>query len=126
MEKKDLSPCEARLMKVIWDQKEEISVSRLMVLFEERFQKNYKRTTVATFLSRLIEKGYISTHRNGKMTYIHVEKDMEEYRSNLASRGIAFWYDGSPSAAISAFAKDNAISKEEIRKIREIIDDLDC
>ena len=125
MEGKDLSTCEAQIMKVIWDQKEEISVPQLIDLFQERYQKNYKRTTVITFLTRLIKKGYISTHRSGKVSYIHIEKDMEEYRSDLSARGLDFWYGGSPSAAMSAFAKDNAISKEEIRKIREILDDLD-
>lgn len=60
-------------------------------------------------------------HRSGRLSYIHVEKDMDEYRSNLTTRSINFWYDGSLSAVMASFMKDNSVPKEEIKKIRDLL-----
>ena len=53
MEREPLSACEAMIMKVIWDQKGDISVPELIDLIQERYKRDYKRTTVVTFLTRL-------------------------------------------------------------------------
>ena len=53
MEREPLSACEAMIMKVIWDQKGDISVPELIDLIQERYKRDYKRTTVVTLLTRL-------------------------------------------------------------------------
>ena len=58
MEREPLSACEAMIMKVIWDQKGDISVPELIDLIQERYKRDYKRTTVVTFLTRLNGKGF--------------------------------------------------------------------
>ena len=81
MEREPLSACEAMIMKVIWDQKGDISVPELIDLIQERYKRDYKRTTVVTFLTRLNGKGFISSHRAGRISYIHAEKSEEEYKA---------------------------------------------
>ena len=78
MEREPLSACEAMIMKVIWDQKGDISVPELIDLIQERYKRDYKRTTVVTFLTRLNGKGFISSRRAGRISYIHAEKSEEE------------------------------------------------
>ena len=80
MEREPLSACEAMIMKVIWDQKGDISVPELIDLIQERYKRDYKRTTVVTFLTRLNGKGFISSHRAGRISYIHAEKSEEEIK----------------------------------------------
>ena len=81
MEREPLSACEAMIMKVIWDQKGDISVPELIDLIQERYKRDYKRTTVVTFLTCLNGKGFISSHRAGRISYIHAEKSEEEYKA---------------------------------------------
>ena len=82
MEREPLSACEAMIMKVIWDQKGDISVPELIDLIQERYKRDYKRTTVVTFLTRLNGKGFISSRRAGRISYIHAEKSEENTRQS--------------------------------------------
>lgn len=125
MEKEPLSACEAMIMKVIWDQKADVPVSDLMELIRVRFQKDYKRTTVATFLSRLASKGFVSTYRIGKLSYAHAQKSEEEYKARLAQRETAFWFEGRAANFIAALCSCEDLTKEDVEQIRRLLDVLD-
>lgn len=125
MEREPLSTCEAMIMKVIWDQKKDIAVPQLIDLIQERYQRNYKRTTVVTFLTRLCGKGFISTYRVGRLSYAHPEKDEDEYKARLSARDVDFWFDGKPSSFIAAFCSCQKLSKEEIAEIRSLLDQME-
>ena len=121
MEREPLSACEAMIMKVIWDQKGDISVPELIDLIQER----YERTTVVTFLTRLNGKGFISSHRAGRISYIHAEKSEEEYKAKLSAREVNFWFDGKPAEFIAALSNNQSLSKEDIKQIRGLLDEMD-
>lgn len=125
MEREPLSACEAMIMKVIWDQKGDVSVPDLINLIQERYQKDYKRTTVVTFLSRLAAKGFISSHRAGRISYIHAEKSEDDYTAKLSARDVDFWFDGKASNFIAALSSCQSLSKEDIAQIRSILDEID-
>ena len=120
-----LSACEAMIMKVIWDQKGDISVPELIDLIQERYKRDYKRTTVVTFLTRLNGKGFISSHRAGRISYIHAEKSEEEYKAKLSAREVNFWFDGKPAEFIAALSNNQSLSKEDIKQIRGLLDEMD-
>ena len=54
----------------------------------------YARTTVATFIMRLIEKEYISTYKIGRIAYIHVIATEQEYIEQYVFKKIDFWLNG--------------------------------
>ena len=116
MEKEPLSACEAMIMKVIWDQKGDISVPELIDLIQERYKRDYKRTTVVTFLS---------SRRAGRISYIHAEKSEEEYKAKLSAREVNFWFDGKPAEFIAALSNNQSLSKEDIKQIRGLLDEMD-
>ncbi len=117
-----LSTAETLIMKVIWDADRELSVQELMDLLQERYEKDYKRSTVMTFLVRLCDKEFIETQRRGKYAYIHALRSEEEYKAGVMEREVNFWYDGKVSEVIAALNKRQAISEEEIQKIKELVD----
>lgn len=125
MEREPLSACEAMIMKVIWDQKGDISVPELIDLIQERYKRDYKRTTVVTFLTRLNGKGFISSRRAGRISYIHAEKSEEEYKAKLSAREVNFWFDGKPAEFIAALSNNQSLSKEDIKQIRGLLDEMD-
>ena len=72
----DLSACETMIMKVIWDAKEDIALQDLIRELADRYKKNYARTTVVTFVHKIVDKGFATTYRKGKAAYIHPEKSL--------------------------------------------------
>lgn len=125
-ESNELSQCEAMVMKLIWEAEEEISIQEVIARMNEQFHKDYARSTVVTFLGNLAEKGYISTYKVGKKAYIHAEKQEDWYKRKRVKEETDFWFDGKPSELMSALCDSGKISKEEIAKMRGILDELDA
>ena len=88
----------------------------------DRYKKNYARTTVVTFVHKIVDKGFATTYRKGKAAYIHPEKSLAAYRDELLQQQLEFWFDGKPSAFLSAWCEKNKLSREEADRIREIIE----
>lgn len=113
------------MMKLIWDAERELSIQEIIARFNERYHRDYARSTIVTFLGKLTEKGYVSTHREGKKAYIHAEVAEKLYIKQMLREETDFWFGGSPSEMMSALFEAREISKEEIAKMRSILDVLD-
>lgn len=122
---RELSACETLIMKVVWDAKEDIAVQDLIVQLKEQYGKDYARTTVVTFLGKMADKGFVSTHRRGKNAYVHAEKEEDAYKSQLMNEETDFWFEGKPEQLLSAICSVRSVSKEEIQKIRDLLDVLE-
>ena len=124
-ESKALSHCETQMMKLIWDAERELSIEEIIARFNQRYHRDYARSTIVTFLGKLTEKGYVSTHREGKKAYIHAEVAEKLYIKQMLREETDFWFDGSPSEMMSVLFESREISKEESAKMRSILDVLD-
>ncbi len=123
---KDISGCEKMIMKIIWDAKEgDLSTLEIIDALKVRYGKDYARTTVVTFLQRLCEKGFITTYRKGKMAYAHALKDERQYVNNFMRNVEDFWFLGDGAKLLGALYEQRKPSKEEIEKMRNILDELD-
>lgn len=81
--KSKLSRMEEKIMKLIWDHGEDISIPELIDSIRSNYGMDYARTTVATFLKRMSEKGYVATYRKGRKSYTHALISLKEYRKEL-------------------------------------------
>lgn len=124
-EDKNLSASETVIMRAIWAAGEDIAVTDLIEVLRVRYGKDYARTTIATFLLRLSEKGYIGIYRKGKPSYIHALKSEEEYKKKLLQEETEFWYGGSVANLISTLCRAKKPSREEVSHIRRMLDELD-
>ncbi|MDD6742637.1 BlaI/MecI/CopY family transcriptional regulator [Roseburia sp. MUC/MUC-530-WT-4D] len=122
---KELTNCEKLIMKVVWEAKDDISTPDTIEQLKVRFGKEYARTTVVTFVQRLVEKGYVTTYRRGRVSYIRPTQSEEEYRNRMLQDTVNFWFDGDWTEMISALCSDSNLNAEEAEKIREIIDNTD-
>jgi predicted transcriptional regulator len=93
-DEKGLSACETVIMKAIWDEEEDISIPNLIEVLRTKWGKDYARTTVTTFLTKLTAKGYVRTYRKGKLSYAHAVKSEEDYKTKLAVEHRDFWFGG--------------------------------
>ncbi len=124
MEREPLTNCETLVMKCVWSSEEDISMQELKKRLNERFKKDYKRTTICTFLLHMEEKGYLRTYRNGLYSYVHPIVTEEEFSKEQAGEVLDFWFDKSPSKLLASVYDDKKLDAEEIRKIQDIIDKM--
>lgn len=125
MSEKNLSSCEAEIMKLIWSRDEDMALQEVIDELRNVTGKDYARTTVTTFLQRLAEKGFIKNYRNGRASYVHALISEEEYKGKTLKNFGDLWFHGLTSNMLSALCSVNKPSKEELEKMRKLIDELD-
>lgn len=122
--KKDMSECEKLIMKIIWDSKEDIPTPEIIQNLHLRYGRNYARTTVVTFIQRLVSKGFVSTYRKGHVSYAHAEISEKWYLEYLLINIMNFWFDGLPECLLASLLKCNNPSQDEIRKMKELLESM--
>lgn len=123
--REELSACEAPIMKIIWESESDISIPELTKQLNIQYGKEYARTTVVTFLTRLAGKGYVTTERRGRVSYVQALKSAQEYKQLLARRETEFWFHGSLAEFVQALSMSSPITKEELQKVRELLDEME-
>ena len=120
-----ISITETQIMKELWDKGEDLSAQDLHRLLLEHYGKDHKPSTLRTFISRLLEKGYITTYRIGRYSFLRPLVSEDEYKQMIAEQQITEWHNGSLFNFIACFGKKNTLSKTEKEQIRKWIDDMD-
>ena len=123
--REELSVCEAPIMKIIWESNPDISVPELVKQLNEQYGKEYARTTVVTFLTRMAGKGYITTQRRGRISYVHAIKSEQEYKQQLAQKEIEFWFHGSMAEFAQTLCAAAPLTHEECQKLRRVLDHVE-
>lgn len=119
-EKISISEAELEIMKVLWSKTEPVTSIEIGEAVEAQ---NWKKTTIATFLTRLCEKGAISAKKQGKLYYYTAVLSIEEYRKSKTEGLIKSLYHGSIAELCASLFKDCQLSKEDIASLRSIFDD---
>ncbi len=122
---KKLSPAETLIMKAIWDAGEDIPMLKLLEVLEYTYKKKYARTTVETFMLRLMAKDFVRTYKIGKNSYVHALKTEDEYKKKLLQDNLNFWYGGKLTDMMTALCEENGVSEAQAQQIKELIDGLD-
>ena len=112
-----ISESEWRVMKIIWSH----SPQTLPEILDKLKETEWSRTTIQTYLARLVKKGALSTKRQGKgyLYYPAVsENDCQFTESRNFLRRV---YDGSLSKMVMGFVKNGSLSNEELNELKNII-----
>lgn len=117
---KRLPDSELDVMLVIWEAGK--PVSRAYIDERLREKKNLAATTVLTFLSRLIEKGFVTCERQGKMNIYSAAVKEEDYLASESKHFLEKLYRGSLKTFVASLYNNNAISDDEISELREFLD----
>ena len=116
MEKQlSISESEWRVMKIIWND----CPQTLPEILDRLKETGWSKTTIQTYLARLVKKGALSTKRQGKGYPAVSESDCQlaESRSFLSRV-----YDGSLSRMVMGFVKSGELSQEELNELKSLID----
>jgi len=115
-----IGDAELEIMKVIWNAKDPITS---LYIGKEVEDKGWKKTTIATFLTRLVDKGALSAQKQGKLYYYTPLITEKEYRKSQTKNLIKTLYNGSVRDFAAALFEEQKLSSEEIRELRAIFED---
>lgn len=119
-----LSNCELEVMKILWEHEGGVSPGEIKQELKGRKNREYEKSTVATWLLRLKKKGWIESvpFAQGKkgVGYIPLVKkeDYEQMEIHLLAERL---YEGSLSRTVAAFAQREQLTEKDVKEIREII-----
>lgn len=116
---KRLPDSELDIMLVIWEAGKPVSRAYIDERLKEK--KNLAVTTVLTYLSRLIEKGFVSCERQGKMNIYSAAVNEEDYLASESKYFLEKLYNGSLKTFVAALYNNNAISDDEISELQEFL-----
>ena len=97
-----MTDCEKIVMKCSWDAGRDMSLVETMSVLKEKYGKDWKRQTVSTFLLHLIQKGFLTPYRVGRVFYYHQEIELEAFKKQQTEEFLEFWYEGSLDAFVAA------------------------
>lgn len=110
-----MGAAESRFADIVWEH-EPITTTALVHISETELQ--WKKTTTYTVLKRLCEKG-IFQNEHGTVTSL---LSREEFYARQSERFVDETFGGSLPAFLAAFTKRKALSEEEVRTLRDMID----
>ena len=111
----NIGEAELEIMRAVWAAGEPIGSA---AIGEAVDKKGWKRTTIATFLSRLVEKGVLKAEKHGKALYYTPLITAEEYKRAQVKGLIKTLFNGSAQSLVASLFEDKAISGEEIEELR--------
>ena len=114
-----LSETEMEVMQIIWASGHPMTSSELLDIFTRNKGKEWKGQTMATFLSRLVEKGVlISTKQQGRTNIYEPYMSLEEYQSREANSLLETLYEGSVKNFLATLYDGKELTKDEIADLR--------
>lgn len=111
-----ISESELVLMKVIWKNGGTALYSYIMEELEKD-KNEWKKNTVLTLLSRLIEKGFLKTKKIGRRNEYVAVVTQREYQTMQTHSFLDRVYGGNVKNLVSALLQQEILSADELREI---------
>ena len=119
--KYNITDAELEIMKELCENKQ-LSLNELTEKLNEKEPRN--KNTIKTLLYRLIEKGAVkSINKNQKENKFKANISKEKYLKKENQSFLNKLYNGNTSNMILNFVENKEISKEELKKLIEMIED---
>ena len=123
MELKELTSAEQVVMKCIWDYGKDMPLQQLIENLKQDYGKDYKRTTIRTFVLHLEEKGYVTTYQIGKYSYINYLIEEQDYKEQELEKTKNFWYKESGFDLVKTLYKGK-LNEGKLKKLKKLLDCL--
>jgi len=107
---------EMEIMEVIWGLDAPVTISQLLTIFRER---KWKIQTMATFLTRLADKGLLIIDRQTKANRYSPAVTKQEYGRLEARSVLDSMYNGSLKGFLFALYSEGEIDAKEAEELRD-------
>ena len=113
-----LSETEMEVMQIIWASGHPMTSGELLDIFARQKGKEWKGQTIATFLARLVEKGVLTSIKQGRANIYEPCMSPEEYRSQEAKSLLETLYAGSVKNFLTTLYDGKEMTRDEMRELR--------
>ena len=110
---------ELEVMQAVWACKPPVSRSDLEKVLEEKHP--LAATTILTLLSRLVEKGFLSTEKQGRSNHYTPLVTEQEYLAAQSRRFVDTLCGGKMSVFAAALC-DSGLTKEDLAELRDLLE----
>lgn len=107
-----LTATEENLMKLFWS----LNSFYLKDVMEQHPEPKPHQNTISTYLKILVEKGYLTTEKEGRIFKYSVAVPMEDYRNFLLKEVAANFFDNSGKDILEFLFRENLLQKEDLRE----------
>jgi predicted transcriptional regulator len=112
-----LTKGEERLMKILWKLKKAF----LKDLIDEFPEPKPAKTTVATFLKRMVEKEAVGYNEYGRLREYYPKVSKTEYFSGYMKSLVKNFFNNSNAQFASFFTEESDMSVEELEALQKVI-----
>ena len=120
----DLSHSELEVLNVLWDRGRG-TVRDVLTLLHQRGRR-VAYTTVLTFLTRLEQKGYVTTDKSGQAYVYRPAIARERIRRSRLRTLIQQFYKGSVCPLVLQLMEHESFTPEEIAQLQQLVERLDA
>ena len=113
-----ISESELVLMRIIWGNGGTALYSFIMEELEKE-QNEWKKNTVLTLLSRLVEKGYLKTNKIGRRNEYAALVTEQEYQAVQTNHFLDRIFGGNVRGLVSTLLQEDRLSAEELKEIEK-------
>lgn len=125
MNKEVLGERQQMIMQCVWETDGNVTIQEITERMERKCGIAFSKASINTLVLMLVERGYLTQGPkiHQAFTFRALISEAEYQRKEIKRVGDAI-FGGSPSNMLVALI-DNKVSKEELAKMREIIDNCD-
>lgn len=116
--RKELSPLQSRVMKVLWDHGESTVSEVLQALETER---SLAHNTVATILTRLASDGIVTVRREGRMNVYKPALAENTVKRTMVSGLLARLFEGDASALVHHLVSEGELDADELESLAKLV-----
>lgn len=113
-----LTKTEEAIMKHLW----KLEKAFMKSLVDEFPEPKPAYTTIATILTRMVDKGYVAYTQYGKVREYYPVIKKTDYFASHFNNIVKNFFNNSVSQFASFFTSKNDLSLEELEELREIVD----
>lgn len=117
----DITDAELEVMKVLWQSPGQTAAD---VHGELEPVQNWSRQTVKTLLSRLVEKGALSTTSVGRAFCYTPAINREDYETRAARRFVDKVFSGRAAPLVAHLADGKGLSEDDLAELEALIERL--
>lgn len=117
-----LTEAEWRVMRIVWEL-ETCSARDVYTIAMEKY--GWARTTVKSFLSLLVDKGYLSTRQEGNRYIYKPRRSLLQSLYQAADSLLDKTMDGSEGSLVAYMVKQSRMNEKELNALRDLIDSVE-
>ena len=113
-----ISQSELEVMQIIWRENGTITLAPLLERLRQ-WGKTWKTNTVVTFLARLVEKGFLTTKKQGRNNIYTSQGSEQDYIDSQAEAFLTKMYAGDAKELVASLLNRECLTTDDIVELAE-------